>query len=80
VKLALLDDNAALDKEVVAAVAEALKRDLAAALADKADWLVTIIPSAESRSPMRAASPASWKAPMPRCWRRCPAPTNPGSR
>lgn len=41
VKLALLDDNAALDKEVVAAVAEALKRDLAAALADKADWLVT---------------------------------------
>jgi hypothetical protein len=41
VKLALLDDNAALDKEISADVADVLRRDIAAALTAKADWLVT---------------------------------------
>lgn len=40
-KVALLDDNAALDKEVVPQVADALSRDIAAATTAKADWLVT---------------------------------------
>jgi hypothetical protein len=41
VKLALLDDNAALDKEIAPEVADVLRRDIAAALTAKADWLVT---------------------------------------
>jgi Calcineurin-like phosphoesterase len=41
VKLALLDDNAALDKEIAPEVADVLRRDITAALAAKADWLVT---------------------------------------
>jgi hypothetical protein len=41
VKLALLDDSNAVDKEVDPAVATALKRDLAAAMTAKPDWLVT---------------------------------------
>jgi hypothetical protein len=41
VKLALLDDNNAAVKEVDPGVAKVLKRDIAAAMAAKADWLVT---------------------------------------
>jgi putative NIF3 family GTP cyclohydrolase 1 type 2 len=41
VKAALLDDNAALDKEVAPQAADALSRDIAAAATAKADWLVT---------------------------------------
>ncbi len=41
VKLAVLDDNDAADKEVNSTAAEALKRDIAAAMAAQADWLVT---------------------------------------
>jgi rubredoxin len=41
VKLAVLDDNNAIEKEVNPIVVEALKRDIAAAMAAKADWLVT---------------------------------------
>jgi hypothetical protein len=41
VKLALLDDNNAVDKEVDPAVVTMLKRDIATAMAAKADWLVT---------------------------------------
>jgi hypothetical protein len=41
VKLALLDDNAALDKEIAPEVAGALRRDITAAITAKADWLVT---------------------------------------
>jgi hypothetical protein len=41
VKLALLDDNDAVDKEVDPAVAKALTQDIATAMAAKADWLVT---------------------------------------
>jgi Calcineurin-like phosphoesterase len=41
VKLAVLDDNNAAEKGVDPAVVGALKRDIAAAMAAKADWLVT---------------------------------------
>jgi hypothetical protein len=41
VKLALLDDNNAVDKDIDPAVAMALKRDIAAAMAAKTNWLVT---------------------------------------
>lgn len=41
VKLALLDDNNAVDKEVDPEAAEALKRDVATAMAARVDWLVT---------------------------------------
>jgi Calcineurin-like phosphoesterase len=41
VKLALLDDNNAAEKQIDPAVVEALKRDIATAMAAKADWLVT---------------------------------------
>jgi hypothetical protein len=41
VKLALLDDNNAVDKEVDPAAAQALQNDIAAAMAAHADWLVT---------------------------------------
>jgi hypothetical protein len=41
VKLALLDDNNAAENQVDPAVVEALKRDIATAMAAKADWLVT---------------------------------------
>ena len=41
VKLALLDDNNAVEKQVDPVVVEALKRDIAMAMAAKADWLVT---------------------------------------
>jgi Calcineurin-like phosphoesterase len=41
VKLALLDDNAALDNEISPDVADGLRRDIAAALTAKADWVVT---------------------------------------
>jgi Calcineurin-like phosphoesterase len=41
VKLALLDDNAALDNEIAADVADVLRRDIAVALAAKVDWLVS---------------------------------------
>jgi hypothetical protein len=40
-KLALLDDNAALDNEIATEVADVLRRDIAAAITAKADWLVT---------------------------------------
>jgi len=41
VKLALLDDNAALDNETAPEVVGVLRRDIAAAITAKADWLVT---------------------------------------
>lgn len=41
VKLALLDDNNAVDKQADPEVAEALKRDIATAMAARVDWLVT---------------------------------------
>jgi rubredoxin len=41
VKLAVLDDNNAAEKQVDPIVVEALKHDIAAAMAAKADWLVT---------------------------------------
>jgi predicted phosphodiesterase len=41
VKLAVLDDNNADDKKVDPEAARALKRDIAAAMKAKADWLVT---------------------------------------
>ena len=41
VKLAVLDDNSATDLEADPAVAQELKRDIAAVMAAKADWLVT---------------------------------------
>jgi hypothetical protein len=41
VTLALLDDNNAAEKQVDPLVVEALKRDIAMAMAAKADWLVT---------------------------------------
>jgi hypothetical protein len=41
VKLALLDDNNAAEKQVDPLVVEALKRDIAMAMAANADWLVT---------------------------------------
>ena len=41
VRLAVLDDNNAAENAVEPAAAEALKRDIATAMAFKADWLVT---------------------------------------
>jgi hypothetical protein len=41
IKLAVLDDNDAVDNEVKQTVADPLKRDIAAALAAHADWIVT---------------------------------------
>jgi predicted phosphodiesterase len=41
VKVALLDDNAALDEQVAPGAVDALRRDIAAAITAKADWLVT---------------------------------------
>ncbi len=41
VKVALLDDNAALDEQVALEAVDALRRDIAAAITAKADWLVT---------------------------------------
>ncbi len=41
VTVALIDDNAAIDKEIAPEVAQALSRDIAEAIGAKADWLVT---------------------------------------
>jgi hypothetical protein len=57
VKLALLDDNAALDKEISPDVADVLRRDIDIALTAKADWLVTHHPFRGISKPETNAGP-----------------------
>lgn len=57
VTVALLDDSAAVDKEVAPEVAQALSRDIAAAITSKADWLVTHHPFRGISKPDSQAGP-----------------------
>jgi hypothetical protein len=57
VTLALLDDNAAVDKENAPEVAQALSRDITQAIGSKADWLVTHHPFRGISKPEPQAAP-----------------------